>query len=309
MPINETALATNSTISPWTFEKKRPVLQKALLGMTAICAILSAIPPFRLGASLAMRSASFLSVGISKTPEGKEGPFIKAAKLGVVTLGIVALAAAMPMLMVASVAADMGLQILEGAKAIYQGDFAKAALHATILVIDTLALAGLIVGSWQLMVSAAAVSAAAMLALAAAANASGHGDEMFSYLALMGANIATAMTIGGYTRTQKTVVIKNDDPNGKLIVTKPVETGVVAESAPGQDVIIHDNSYVRYNVIHVSQTGQTRAEVFNVPNEVVRPPISSQDLPQLAIGGNVLKSIEPSVETFKKEGPWGKVGF
>lgn len=303
------AFLVNASTPQWSIEKKRTAAQKALLGMTAVCAILASIPPLRLGASLAMRSVSLLSVGISKTPEGQEGPFVKAAKLATVALGIVALAASMPMLMIASLAADIGLQIIEGARAIYQGDFAKAAMHATILVIDTLALAGLIVGSWQLMIAAASVSAAAMLVLASVAGASGHVDEMFAYWALMGANIATTFTIGESTRTMKTVVIKNDDPNGKMIVMKPVGPGIVAESAPGQDVVIHDNSYGRYNVIHVSQTGETRTEVFHVPEEIHHGPISCHDMPQLALGGNVLKSIEPSTESLRKKGLSGPFHF
>lgn len=296
MSIAETSPVVNRSTMSWSLEKNRPAAQKILLGMTALCAIITAIPPLRLGGSLAMRSVSFLSVAISKTPEGKEGPIVKAAKLGIVALGVVAIVAALPMLAVASIAADMGLQIFEGAKALYKGDYAKAAMHATILVIDTLALAGLIVGSWKLMVAAAAVSAFAMFVLAIIANSNGHGDQSLAYLVLMGANVATAFTISEMTRVQKTVVIKNDDPNGKMIVMG------VAESGIGQDLVIHDNSYVKYNVLHVSQTGETRTEIFHVPQEITQHPISNQDMPQLALGGNVLKAVEPSVESLKEDG-------
>ncbi len=290
-------------------KKDRLIAQKILLGMTAVCAILSCIPPFRLGASLGMRSISLLSVGISKPPAGQGGPFIKAAKLAVVALSIVAVAASMPMLIVASIAADMGLQILEGARALYKGDCGKAGMHAIILVIDTLALAGVILGSWQLMVAAATVSAVAIFVLTAIASATGHGDDAFFYLILMAANVATAATIGEVRGITKTVVIKNDDPTGKLIVMKPVGPGVVAESAPGQDVTIHNNSYVRYNVIHVSSTGETRAENFMVPDEVYRTAISSQELPALPLGGSVLKAVEPNVESFRRQGPYRSVEF
>lgn len=288
----------------------RTAIQKILLAMTAISGILSLIPPMRLGASLAMRSISLLSVAASKTPEGKEGPIIKAARAGAVVLGIVGLAAATPALMVASLAIDMALQIIEGARAAHQGDWVKLAVHATVLVIDTLALAGLIVGSWQLMVSAAAVSAAAFLALSAGANATGNGDDMFAYLALMGVSLAAAITIPDQISPAKTVHIKNDDPNGKIIVMKPGgDNATVAESAPGQDVTIHDNSYVRYNVVHVSSTGDTRVENFQVPEEVSIKGIAVQDFPTLPFGGIAIKAIESNAETLKHKGTYGIVGF
>ncbi len=276
----------------------RNTTQKVLLGMTAACGLLSMFAPLRPGASLAMRAIAFTSVALAKTPDGIEGPLIKAAKLTAVAMGAIGLVAAAPMLMVASLAMDLGLQVLEGARALYQGEYTKAAMHATFLVIDTLALAGLVVGSWQLMVAAAAVSAFAMVLLASGAVASRHEDDMVSYLALCVANIATAMTIGEMTRPAKTVVIKNDDPTGKLIVIGGKAGSI--ESAPGQDITIDRNSYGSYRVLHVSSTGDTRMEIFPVPTEVFQAPISQQDMPALPFGGPALAAVEGNIPNLKR---------
>ena len=65
-------------------------------------------------------------------------------------------------------AADLGLQTFELVKALAKKEYQKAGLNFAFVAIDTLVLTGLILGSWPLMVSAAAVSAFAMLILARA---------------------------------------------------------------------------------------------------------------------------------------------
>ena len=293
--------ASEISSSTHFIEKNQVKAQQALLGMTAFCSILSCIPSLRFGASLAMRSISFCSVGISKPVAGKEELFIKVAKLAAIGLSMGATVASMPMLMVASLTTDIGLQIFEGVRAIYKEDAVKTGMHAMILVVDTLALGSVVLCSWQLMVAATAVSAFAMIMMASIApTVNGHEADMGCYLVLAVTNIVTALSIGEIKGIAKTVVIKNDDSNGKLVVMKPVGSVIVAESAPGQDVTIYNNPYVRYNVLHVSSTGETRLENFRVPDQVYRAAIPSHELPGLPVGGSVLKVVESNIENYQE---------
>lgn len=197
-------------------------LQKVLLVATVGCAALSLIPPFRLAGSLALRGIALLSSILNSEETWAKndtlGSILNYFKVAVVTFGIVALVAASPMLMVASLAADIGFQAIQMARCIYKGEYSKALIHFGVIVIDSLALAGIVTGSWQLMVAAAAVSAVGMLILFAESKGS---LEAFSYFALAIIGGVAAGTIGNTNILQepdgqKTTVFDYDG-NGRVI--------------------------------------------------------------------------------------------
>ncbi len=178
------------------FEKvpKKP-LQRGLLIATAGCAILSAIPPCRLAGNLAVRSIALLSSGVNGVEgwkrEGKIGHIVQFSKIAIVALGLVGAIAASPFLLKASLVCDTALQVFELGRALHKGEGKRALYHLVAIVINSAILVALSVGSWQLMVTAAAVSALVMFALACR----GNNIDFLGYIALAGVGMAQAMTL------------------------------------------------------------------------------------------------------------------
>lgn len=225
---------------------KAKTVQRALLVITTACAILSLIPPLRLAGALALRGAALLVSGVnvidSWKMESTLGRLSQIAKVGLVVLGIVGLAVASPALIVASIAADLGLQILEFGRAIYQRDATKALCHFAFILIDTFALAGLVAGSWELMVTALAVQGTAMLSLGIAAFAyaltnkeSGSFIDSFCFITLAAVGYAGAITtskIEGMYVKKARFEVKN---NGKgTMVVKDYNNQTVVTLEPGE---------------------------------------------------------------------------
>lgn len=174
--ITPTKSLVSSTLERLSLPKTKH-MQRTLLIIATACAILSLIPPLRLAGALALRGTAILASGVNVIDSWKMettlGRLCQIAKVAVVVLGVVALAVASPVLIVASIAADLGLQIVEFGRALYHRDVTKALCHFAFILIDTFALAGLIAGSWELMVTALAVQGTAMLCLGIAALAWG----------------------------------------------------------------------------------------------------------------------------------------
>lgn len=196
----------NPPPSPLQNVSQRPnsTMQKIFLVAAAVGGILSIIPPLRIGASLALRSVAFLAAShaaLDKTGSvtNKER-LLQIAKISVVALGLIGVAASMPMLLVASLAADMACQIIDAVNAIRNGEGAKAFFHIAVLIIDTLALAGILTGSWQLMVAAASVSIAVMLILCCTACKAGDPISAISFFVLAGVSFAAAIKTSEISR-------------------------------------------------------------------------------------------------------------
>lgn len=199
--IDVSNLQTVSTVIP---EGKNTTARRGLLILTVACAALTLIPPFKLGASIAMRSVSFLTSSLNCAENWNSdsdlGKFAKICKIAIVTLGIVALAISMPVLLVVSLVADIGLQAIAVLKAISDGDGRKALTHFSILVIDAFGLAAMLTGMWELMVAAASVTALALLVLAIKVGMDGsynnmeNGVDAFCYAALSAFGVYTAVT-------------------------------------------------------------------------------------------------------------------
>jgi hypothetical protein len=148
---------------------KNKILQKSLLVLTVACAALALIPPLRLASSLALRGIGLLSSVLNSKCHWEKSDLMSRVigcfKIVLVSLGIVALATASPILLVASLVGDIGAQSIEMIKCLQNGECSKALMHFGVIVIDTLALTSIAIGSWQLMTTAAGVSVAVMIAL------------------------------------------------------------------------------------------------------------------------------------------------
>lgn len=180
-------------------------IHKGLLLLTTALAILGAIPPLRLFASIALRATALLSSTTACVDNWKADTtfekIMKVAKMTGVALGLAGMAAASPLVLIASLAADVGIQALEMVKAFYKGEDGKGCIHLGMLIVDVLALAGLIVGSWELMVAALAVSILAMIIIGSVAinwnymRTEERDPWMIPYFLLAAINFSTAFTI------------------------------------------------------------------------------------------------------------------
>lgn len=143
--------------------------QRGLLVMAAVGSLLWCIPPLRFGVGLAMKSIALLSSSVSATDRWAKNTVLernlKVAKIAAVALGLVGLAAASPMLIIASLSADLAIQIIETFKAFVAGEWQKGLMHLAMGVVDVLAWGAIVAGSWELMVAATCVGILAMLIL------------------------------------------------------------------------------------------------------------------------------------------------
>lgn len=188
------------------------IVQKGLLVTTLFFSVLSLIPPLRLAGGLGLRSTAVLSstaMGVSywKNMSGMEKA-LACSKIAICALGLAGLAAGLPALIVASVAADIALNVFEMVKAAVNGQTEKALMHFGFTVINTLVLGGLLAGSWQLMVTAAAVSALAMAGIAikvmSTAKSGDEAIDVLCYLGLMATGIAGAVTTANVAKPRYT---------------------------------------------------------------------------------------------------------
>lgn len=151
--------------------KRVPVapVQRGLLVLTTACAVLSLIPPCRLAGSLALRSVALLSSGVNCAEvlqkEDKLSLVTQSSKVALVALGLVGVIAASPVVICASIIANLGLNLFEMGRAMVEGKTERALCQLGAVLIDTFAVGALVTGSWGLMVTAAAVSTVVMLAL------------------------------------------------------------------------------------------------------------------------------------------------
>jgi hypothetical protein len=178
---------------------KKETCQRMLLVTLVGCSILAMIPPIRIGAAIAMRSLVLISSLASFTSIDKKNPISaiaqNVARITIIVLGIAALATASPALLTASLVMDLAMQAFLCIKALYNREYTTAALHFGMVVIDTLAVAALVTGSWQLMVAAGATSIVAMASITLAIGFYTKGKDLGSKIDIA---CYLALTVTGY---------------------------------------------------------------------------------------------------------------
>jgi len=108
-------------------------VQRGLLFAATACSIISIIPPCRLAGALALRTIALLSCSLTTSSNWSSDDSVsklsKITQTAGVALGLVALAAAFPALLTASLAVDLGVQVFEAGKCARQGNKEQALLH------------------------------------------------------------------------------------------------------------------------------------------------------------------------------------
>lgn len=272
------------------------VAQRVFLGMAAVCAILSLIPPLRLGAAFALRGVSFLSTALPTQDERGVLPVaMKAVKISAIALGIVGLAASMPILLIGSLAIDMGLQTAALVRSVIRKE-PQAAVHLTLLVVDTLALLAFVFASWQLLVAATAVNAFAMLSMAIIAGAVlEQPDACLSFLALGAASLASSFMIPPKSKVLREVTIENKTPDQQILVEEPLGgRGVIGLSEPGKNITVTNRKglFRAFYITYISANGRSRQERFRIPMEMVKQPMAPSLFGTVPIGGPAIAAIE-----------------
>lgn len=236
------SLAINSTVHQSWAERLPSIktVQRGLLASSAAMSIISLIPSMRFGGALASRSVVLLSAALNCVKTSQTSLLENAkryAKVGIAALGLAAVAAASPMLLAASLVSDIGVQMIDLIKSVKADSPGKIAAHVSMIVIDALALGAVVVGSWKLMVAAAAVNAVALFGFMVSAMDLDDGSplEVFSYMSLMFANCISAYEIAPVTKTYNTnSTFSVNNPSGQPIKLYDKHGTLIATAQPGE---------------------------------------------------------------------------
>ena len=151
---------------PSFFREENLQIGDMIIAGVAYTLMATPLPSTRLAGILALRTICLIStLGSAKealSNNNRVQGTLKCAKAATLVLGIVASAAASPILITAYFAADIGLNAIELGRALESGDKKKALTHLTAIVLDALILSAVATGSTKIMLVAVAVSAIAI---------------------------------------------------------------------------------------------------------------------------------------------------
>lgn len=240
MPVSYTKNGSqHPLIKQWIEAAKGPahnttakVLHRLILVAIIIFGIISRLPALGFIGALGVKALAILDlVALSPSPSKKNWKTILSicGKIVGVALGILGLVLALVPLSIAAFGVDLAYQII----GLYQdrSDPGLIALHIGFIIVDTLALAAVITGGWQLAVAAASISAVVMLGVAlytavkccvTKADVSGSIFDTICYIALAGLCLANAITSAKITNHHKKSKFQyhNDSQEDQVIETK-----------------------------------------------------------------------------------------
>lgn len=317
-------------------------IQKGLLVTATATSVLSLIPGLRLAGALATRSIVLLSSVSHAVSEGHRtsalGRMADYSRIAAVGLGLIGMATVKPMLIIASLATDIGVQVIEMASqlrvAIHGDDDAlgRIALHGSIIVVDSLMLAGIVTGSWPFLAVAAGVNMLVMAGISISAmNKDSNREEVLEplcYYALMLLNFVSLLSVvqltsRHYTDSHFNYENQSDeriviiDQHGKQIVAvEPHEKA--SFTVPYRDTM-HHTSYAAmptgdsYSVIPVSKGSylyavtleegsivsmhKCNATQIDTAQQVLKPTLAYEDFPTLPLGSpSVVMDPNPEIE-------------
>ena len=166
-------------------------------------------------------------------------------KIALVALGIAGAVLLSPAIIVASIAADTALHIKGLISDLMNGKYADALMRLAMITINVLAIAAIVVGSWQLIVAACAISVALMFAMAIKVGVAVFTDkekdpnawiDAFAYVALAGIGIGGCVTMAQIVHRipeKATFDLTNNTEYTRYIYDK---NGVIATLAPGESL-------------------------------------------------------------------------
>lgn len=241
-PLVETRDGLRPEWKPYATSK---AVQRALLVGAVGFGVLSLVPPLRFAGSLGLRAVAFLAACNVSAHNWQDGSKLDRAllvgKIALVVLGIVGAVLVSPAMIVASIAVDTGLQIKELLSALKDKEYGKALIHLTMLTVNVLAIAAIVLGSWQLIVAASAISVLLMLCMAvkmylATKEDPGAWIDVLGYAALAGIGIAGCVTMAQLvTRIPQkaTFDLENHSDYTRYVYDK---NGLIATIPPGESV-------------------------------------------------------------------------
>lgn len=330
--MNSTTVQTNSSArSAYTqllsFVPSNEQVQRGLLLLTTATAFLSILPPLRQSASLALRSTAVLSsTAVAAGRWTKENLLSRAllcSKIAVVALGCLGAVLSKPFLIVASLAADIGLNAIEMARSLARKEGGKALIHLGIAVLDTLVLAAITTHSLKYLVVASLVNTAVLIGAGIKAEEKGTATDIFCYATMALLSLFNIVSIIELTKTSPSrshFLIKNRENNEMTFVDN--KGNVLARAQPGE---IAEFSVVnnKQNTIPETQvitspgssmpvitvigykirgqflndagqliTRQFRHEYTDYETIVTQPALSPQDFHTVPVGGTALVSDE-----------------
>lgn len=210
-------------VTDGSFCKGQSDIQSGLMVITVAAAVLSLIPPCRFVGVVLLRSVAVVSAldlcqdEWKKTGSDWKKKAIMCAKIAATGLGIAAVVASSPVLLIAAIATDIAVQIFEMMKT---SSIAKKLLHFAILAVNITVLTGVILCSWQILLVASVVTFVAMLCLGIyiAYNAKTWKDavNVACYIALAGTGIASAVIVSRLTGWMQ----YGERPDGSIVDEK-----------------------------------------------------------------------------------------
>lgn len=302
---------------------EKQTLQKGLLIAIVVCAALSLHPTFRLVGSLATRSTALLTTSSlcadRWSQETNLGRLAFGVKILTIATGGVGMAAGSLLLILASLIGDLSYQGFKTAKALYQGAYGKALMHTSVIGINSLVLTALATGSAPLMITAAALSAVAMLAIALKvgrnANTRGQGVDTICYVALAIIGAASALSVAEihrYTATEAHFRVKNEGE--ALLTLYGRKSRVVGEVNPeeAKELIVPVENCGRYGIFggpnSWTQLGDSairttrdlptvalRANFYTYETTLLKAGMPVSNFPTLPIAGAIIFTDEMAI--------------
>lgn len=297
------------TNKPVSFGERfpHPNIHRSLLVATAGLAIASVIPGSSKAASLMLRSVAWLSsAAICADSWEKEDVYhriLNIGRIGVVTLAITGFVAMRPVLIVASLAAEVGLQTFEVLKAIHDKNPERCLAHLSVLVVDSLMLAAAVTGLWQVMVTAAAVNAFVMLiqTIAIMGNSQNQADaiDIICYVILAGTSVTAAIEAAKIVVKQRVTghyQIKNEKDTAMEVFNSDKEK--ICSLQPGESVSL-DYKYkpsqtkAMQGITH-TKSGYPNKPVYIYPKKVdfkrviVKNGLNPKEFTTLPVGGTIV---------------------
>lgn len=288
-------------------------IQRALLAVTVVCAILSLIPTLGTIGAISCRSIALITGGIhcieAWKNEGKWGLAVQSARVAFIALGLMGVITQLNILSVTSVAGDLLFQMAEAARGLHKKDLYKAFSHMGIILIDTFVLAAMLTGGWQYIVTATAVSTMMMIifAVGAGIKAGTANDpaaifEVVCYVALALLGIASSVRAAELSAQRATRYYFTFTNRSKTHVNVYSRYGeLMGRVAPGQTIkfdldphaTFWENGKVECRYDNVRQVSYYQGNGANYVKDIMQRPMNTQEFPTLPVGGSSIVVTDP----------------
>lgn len=286
--------------------------QRGLLVLATCAAIIASIPPLRFAGSLIGRGIAVISSINNYTLRRNENrmpgikPIIyitdhvlKAAKVGAVVAGAIGVAFSAPVLITASLVADVALQTFEFLKTLIRGEEINAGIHFAMLIVNVVMLFAVTTASWPWIVTAAVTSSLAMFAMAFLTLGSMKRDDetvdIICYFTLAALGIFNAFMIAEYrtkTIANTNFKIKNDTRFNIRVYPKYGDENLVGNVASGETLTftLDGDKYAVYCVSDGPESiGFRYADSQGYGPDQIRPALDAQLFPTLPIGSTAVE--------------------